>query len=1048
MSNNRSKFKSNTVSKQETAEVIGISLSDAYDIVGGYKEADEKTLAAAIRMLENDNSDSEFALQLIKMYKSGTSLKDAKFDKVSDENLEKGLEKATDFARTAKDTERETLSDSDINQFIINTQINDIYGNRVSSAAENEGINLLSRVAEQDTTQQIILGKDGSHKDNFFKRLINLRIGSLRKNKEAKLSDAFDPKKTVSVEAQAVSDMFENSKQEAKKFDEKLENRVEKSKSSKLKATWRKYKTLVVAGFMAISSVTFMSSCSNSNKQNTPPTQELRSDTLNNVRITEPVVEKTDTIVEAAPIVMPTEYSDSLGISHAAWLSTQEFTDNTFTMQIDDSTTIRGYEVAYQRLATVKDSLDGRTIEQGLNAYRYLRSMYPNPENLASKKIDEVTIEAAKKAKELDCFLKGEIAGIPTNLDKMFIDQVPGNIVGKYATGIENPCDDGKVQYKTLHSKVKEEVAQEVTEEVTEEVAETPEVKLADEAFVLGVIQDTDTVKVQKTITATEHNGNQGLTDGKLIKDNISPEEANVEVKGADKHNVLVKKNDAAENDSNSAQITATVLNGNQNLTNGKVVGNDDLTNVNVNTDNSRVLTESSDTVTVKKKKAANLRKEMAKKAERAAQATNTAATVVVAEAEAVVAGKAEEVKADVTAATVVAEAEAVVVNNVGEAKVDTAANAVIAEAEAVVVGNVKEAKADTDVVAAEVSHKADGNGGMEEIIFGTENAPLGTPSAFDTPERGGFEGSGVTEKEIKVAKEKLGDELYDLIVNGSPDEWFNNGNIAEGLSRREWACIFAVMSETGPHQATTQEIIDAINCERKIKTKLFDAVKSDVDGVHKNRTRDGWTYDKQIYVRGVRNNGCGKKLTLDKVRVANRKKTTASGPKFPRLFRKFIGVKLAEPIVLDVIKDVDTVWVKKDITITEYNGNQGLTDGKLIKDNLSPEAAIVEVKDADKRNVLVQTNNSADIVAQEFNGNENLTDGKNLGEVEVNGDIQARNKDSKVLVNKKKGQKHLTFKEFKKKKERQLKLAQKKAQKKAAEGNAALQAWVEKING
>lgn len=1031
MSNNRRKFKSNIESKQATAEVIGISLVDAYDIVGGYKAADEKTLAVAIEMLEKDNANSEFALQLIKMYKSGTSLKDAKFDKVSDEDLEKGLEKATEFARTAKDTERKTLSDATVNKFIISTQINDIYGNRVSSVAEDEGINLLNRTVEEDTTREIILGKVNSkqeqetaHKENFLKRLIRFRQDALKKDKDAKLSDAFNPDKKVSIDAQAVSDAFENSKQDAKEFDKKLEDRVEKAKSSKLKAAWHKYKTLVVAGFMAISSVAFMSSCSN--KQERVPTQQEVVDTPINIKqdtIQQKNIQQADTI-QADTIKSQEINADS--IIYMGTVSTRNYCDNSFPA-------IGGYVGAYQK---IKDNIDkfagiSDDPDEILNALRFADSA-------PSLKVRDG--EAGQTARQLAQWLQpcdeGKVVDFPQNIQAMFIDQFEGNlniqVIG------HNPCDDGKVQYKTLRSKVKKEVAEKETvkEEVKDSVATAPKFTEAE----AEVSEKENTVKVQQDLKITEHDGNENLTDGQQVRDNVSPEETDVKVKGTEKHKVLVKNNGtSAEADSTSNdKIKATEFSGNEKLTDGKANGNTDLANVDVDTGNSKILVEGSDTVTVKKKKAANLRKELAKKADRAAKAAlndSTAATSLFAEAEAEIFNAADTAqvkkeKANV-AASLFAKAEAEIFNAADTVKV-------------------KKEQADVKSTGTEASNQAPTKGGdKEEIIFGTENAPLGTPSAFDTPERGGFEGSGVTEKEIKVAKEKLGDELYNLIVNGSPDEWFNNGNIAEGLSRREWACIFAVMSETGPHQATTQEIIDAINCERKIKTELFDAVKKDIDGVHKNRTRDGWTYDKQIYVRGVKNNGCGKKLTLDKVRTANRKKTTASGPKFPRLFKlikPFVpAFTMAESEVMEVRENVKTI--QREITAKELSGNEGLTDGKVTNPNIPVDDTLVEVEKANKRKVLVKTNNSDNIVAQEFDGNENLTDGKNLGKVEANGDIQAKNKKSKVLV-KKKGQKNLTFKEFKRNKERQFKLAQKEAQKKAAEGQAALNAWNEKIKG
>lgn len=955
-------------------EVISISLDDAYEIIGGYKAADEKTVAIAMEMLEKESLTSDFALQLLTLYKSKMSLKDIDFNNISDVQLEKGLDKAIEFSRSEDDYIRQIFSDNTNNSLIINTKLIDTNGDEASVQAADNGALLLARTATEEIKRKLITGQLDSIDDaqkalnsQFASKYFDLRSAALKDVSGAYIEDASDAKKTVHILAKDISEKFENDKQAIKELDKELEKRTEKSKSTGLKAKWRKFKTLIVAGFMTISGASFMSSCSNDSKQDRKPTQQEVVNTPLNMKKTKvqpkTISLKQDTVKEVA-VVMPTEYSDSLGISHAAWLSTQDFDNNSFTKQIDDSTTVQGYEFAYKRLtdSVMKQHFNGLTREQVLNAHRYLRSMYPNPENLASKGIDEATVEAAQKAKEFDQFLNDCGDKIPENMDKMFIDQIPGNL-NIFATGIENPCDDGKVQYKTLQSKVKKDITwEEAVDSVKTDTI--PGFSVAD-AEVIGERQNT--VKEQQAINITERNGNENLTDGKEVKKDVPVEEANREVRGADKHNVLVKEQADTTKTSTItfAEAQAIVLDAS-----AKVSAQQDT----VKADVSSASVEQGDTVSVKKKKAANLRKEQAKKEARVQKGALN----------------------DSVSAPLFTKAATEIVNTKEEAKADTTASLftevaaeIINTSDTVKVSNVQAKEVENTVKEEAGSNQDPGTGGTEEIILGTENVPLGTPSAFDTPERGGFEGSGITKKADEHNRKILGDELYDLIVNGSPDKWFNNGDIAEGLSRRQWASVVAVMVATGPHQATTQEILDAINCQREIRAELFDKVKADVDGIRENRTRDGWTYDKPVYVRKIKNNGCEKKVTLDKIRTENRKKTTASGPKFPRFFKvikQFIpAFTMDEPEIVGVRDNI--VEKKLPIKITELNGNGQLTDGKVVKKNIPVKKALVDVKDADKHKVLVKDSNTetTGFVAEEFNGNENYTNGKKVKTVDVN---------------------------------------------------------------
>lgn len=239
----------------------------------------------------------------------------------------------------------------------------------------------------------------------------------------------------------------------------------------------------------------------------------------------------------------------------------------------------------------------------------------------------------------------------------------------------------------------------------------------------------------------------------------------------------------------------------------------------------------------------------------------------------------------------------------------------------------------------------------ITEILFDSDSVEIGTPSAGYVPERGGYNNSGVTEAQISYAKKILGEETYQAIIDTAPDEWFNKGNIAGGLTREELAVDIAVMNVTGPNQATTTAIMDAINCGTKIAEDMEEQVKSDIDGIHINKTRDGWTYNKPVYVRKVNNNGCGKKRTLDKVRAENRRATKASGPKFPRLYRKTTIV--TQQAFVDLPSTLTTIYegVHDSIVAPTYTlnkSNEDFSDSRFVR-TATEEEVISRTPTSDK---------------------------------------------------------------------------------------------------
>lgn len=937
-------------------EVISISLDDAYEIVGGYKAADEKTVAIAMEMLEKESLTSDFALQLLTLYKSKMSLKDIDFSNITDVQLEKGLDKAIEFSRSEEDYIRQIFSDKTNNDLIINTKLVDTNGDEASVQAADNGALLLARTATEEIKRKLITGQLNSIEDaqnalnsQFTSKYFDLRSAALKDVSGADIEDASDAKKTVHVLAKDISEKFENDKQAIEKLDKELEKRTEKSKSTGLKAKWRKFKTLIVAGFMTISGASFMSSCSNDSKQNTPPTQELRSGKLNNVKIN-PINEKTDSVqevkkdsvVQEAPVVMPTEYSDSLGISHAAWLSTQEFDNNSFTKQIDDSTTVQGYEFAYQRLtdSVMKQHFNGATREQVLNAHRYLRSMYPNPENLASKGIDEAIVEAAQKAKEFDQFLNDCDDKVPENMDKMFIDQIPGNL-NVVAIGIDSPCDDGKVQYKTLQSKVQKDIT-------WEEAVDSAKVK--GPTIINGETEvdvKADTTKVLDNVRAGKYNGNEKYGNGKLTKENVSVDEVDRTV--TSNPEVLVEQNTKEEKTDiiSDADAQAVVLEA-----------------------SSKVSAQQNDTVAVKKK-AANLRKEQAKKE---ARAQNTALSD-----------------------SIVAPAAPIIVE--GETEVVTPTDTVqVKKEQAEVVADVK-AKADvakdTSMVVTQFVN--------DEVMEDSPDVPLNAPAAWNVAERGGHNNTGVSLKHINYDKDILGEEKYNELLDFyySHAEVFRNNPdsaYARGYSPEQFIDIVTVLGVTEPNGAykTIMDYVSGCNEGQVMPPEVVASIVDDINGVNINHTRDGWIYNKEKRVLKVTYNGCDKKPTV-KAMSAPKVKNLRDQRKYKKWFKNLRKLIMG-PAEVDVVDNTQTVTEPLDVK--KLNGNEKYGKGKVIKDNVPVEETFRDVTTDPLVLVEVSSSDTTKVVAQEVNGNENYTNGKKVKTVDVNQLLGIKvNGDSKVLV-------------------------------------------------
>lgn len=848
--------------------------------------------------------------------------------------LERNLEDAINFSSLdfVEELERDLLLDQDVSNAFDNTLVVNDWGEPVNDAAQKSAYRAVIHVAIDDTTRMVIENQEepfsekefaSEVKNNALERLDNLRTEAEAEKEEqnkvieeakeeksffGRLRDKFSRK--IEVSGKSIINMFETAKRDMQEYTEQIAEKAPTVKSKVLANKWHQCKTKIAAVAVVAMSA-FSIGCSNSS--NTPQPQQAPVDTLEQVVdtativVTSPVPTVTLSAVEDT-IKVPTEYSDSLGVSQSAFKSTVKFDNNSFTQQVDDSTTIEGFAFAYKRVAEVmsqikncvaSDSLANDSVAQTpmqvLNSHRYIRSMYPNPDRMEKLGIkDSVLIEAAKTAKELDQFLNDCTDTIPQNISSMFaIEQIPGNM-NVYATGIESPCDDAKVQYK------KTNIPQTLEENVDVPVDTTSIQKDFD---ALDSVLETDTITTYNDSIvsgfATLNKSNENFSDHKLVRPAQVSEFTDLEVKS--------DKTVLAEQGENNSEV-------------------DDFVEVS---------------------------EESASPEVDATQTTFDDITDV-----------------NNVAPVALVDVEQTTFDDIEEADVTTPVDSIQTEFDDFV------EVADSTIAASDqaiqnIAQALSTDSVTTEILFDSDSIAPGTLAAGYVAERGGYNNSGAALKDIKYSKRILGEDVYQALYqplseafsdDGAVHQyWFGKNGVFGGLTPEEALIDITVMNVTGPNQETTTALMEAILCNEKMSAEIETKVKADVAGIHINKTRDGWTYNKPVYVSKVNDNGCGKKRTLNKVKTDDASETKASGPKYPRLFKKTTVVRQTAfdelPSVLDIVNEESNDSIV-NATYTLVKSNENFTDSKVVRSASEEEVTNREIS-SDKQ-VYVQSNENA----------------------------------------------------------------------------------------
>lgn len=237
--------------------------------------------------------------------------------------------------------------------------------------------------------------------------------------------------------------------------------------------------------------------------------------------------------------------------------------------------------------------------------------------------------------------------------------------------------------------------------------------------------------------------------------------------------------------------------------------------------------------------------------------------------------------------------------------------------------------------------------GVTEQIVADSDEIAAGTPAADNVPERGGYQNTGLTEAQYHRTetffKNKFGENAFDDYMNRITDDMRAKGGMFEGLSKAQ--ALYSVQQMTAwsndQHGAFANEISTMIEylkgeCKDTITVSESGAIKTVIDKVNENGTIDGVTGSTNKVVRYFQANDCGEHGTYAiNESTATSEITQPSGNKFKRFFKKMWNTS-PEPVfekiegtsrVVERVQVAETV-VDPQIKIIQANN---LDEGKVI---------------------------------------------------------------------------------------------------------------------
>ncbi len=668
-----------------------------------------------------------------------------------------------------------------------------------------------------------------------------------------------------------------------------------------------------------VSFAALLMACSNGNKQS-PVEQPSARDTFklpNGVFSSSDVVDGSTNSanVSKQTYVVPV---DSTRVHPKDLESTINFLNNTFKNKQINGKDVSGYEYATYCLTNeiMEKHFPNRTRDEVLNEYRYVRSFYPNATEAERLNVSAERVKAAYVAQALDEFFCDETQ-LPNNCSDLFISLDKG-YKQKYAIGIQNPCGDAKVLYTGRQhaakkvAKVKHQASTTVRQAKVEEAA-VPVVE--------QVATVEDSIVAEKPQTSFEEASSSLHVDTAYVQTVTSD------------------------------PIVVQEFKSNERLASPKITGVATAEQVlDLKAQNTKVMVENPQTDFVD----VDTISSTASAGKGLIQSSNVIDNQQTDFVDANKFDTADDIDTFVPVDEDTLDTNKIQYSYSASTKVKT---------DSINAANSSQA---SDSVVADQSVYTDSV--TVKILADSDTISVGTPGAGYVAERGGVENRGLSKKDIDYARKKLGDDTYEKIVAEAPKVWFAKGGIAEGLTPDQFAYIAAVLAVTEPHGVAVTAIMKSINCGDTITSESV--VKAAVDGVHKNKTRDGWTYSKRIYVDRVHNNGCDEKLTLKQWRTRKQRPTSASGPKFDRYFEQrgviprqtaFVEVPSSLTINYQYVQNVQV----QDPDITAFRSNEDL----MQRD--TGVATAKQVLDLKAKNTKVMVENAAPTVSAKKKGNQ-----------------------------------------------------------------------------
>jgi hypothetical protein len=245
------------------------------------------------------------------------------------------------------------------------------------------------------------------------------------------------------------------------------------------------------------------------------------------------------------------------------------------------------------------------------------------------------------------------------------------------------------------------------------------------------------------------------------------------------------------------------------------------------------------------------------------------------------------------------------------------------------------------------------------DVVANSDDVAPGTPAAGNVAERGGYNNTGITEKQYNATqtffKDRYGENAYEYFSSMITDELRAKGAVFEGLSVEQ--SMFSVKQmiawSNDQHGEFSKEITETVNylkgCSAEISPTSAPDIKEVIDRVNENGTIDGVTGTKNVVVRYFQVGDCGEAGTYG-VEAAAEGVTKPSTDGFDRLFlRPKVSVVSETPIVefdevqgqsFDLVEEEDY-----DISIVKSNN---LDNGTIVSNGVNADEIKTNIENRD----------------------------------------------------------------------------------------------------